>query len=85
MKKGVFGNKEKPLDSLRGEEVKAPPMPKRMTIKEAANGGFIVSMEGGETGANGHFFDDKQHVASKPEEVISMFEKHFDCGDSEKE
>ncbi len=41
-KKGVFGMKETPLDSIRGKAEKPKPRPKSVTIR-AVNNGYIVA------------------------------------------
>lgn len=76
-KKGVFGNKEMPLDSIRGT---MPPVthhhqePKEATIKKA-HGGYLVHTR---PGKKGDFHD--EHVASSMDDAIGIMSKHM--GDS---
>lgn len=73
-KRGVFGLKETPLDSVRGTSPavhKPPEHEKHVTIKKA-HGGFVVHTHPGKHGA---FHD--EHVATSMDNAIGIMSNHL--------
>lgn len=75
-KKGVFGMKETPLDSIRGNGPSAPekkPRPKSVTIR-AVNNGYIVSCSPDTT----EEYQDKESVKESIEGAMEVAKAHLE-------
>lgn len=78
---GMGKNSRSPLAQMTAPiAYKEPDRPPEMTIKQADNGGYSVSLMG-----KGGYSDQKQHVYSSLQEVADCLEKHFGKADDKSE
>jgi hypothetical protein len=78
-KKGVFGNKAMPLDSIRGTSVpEMPKMPLEVRIKKAKTGGFIVTCEGPS------YSKSDTHAAPDMDAAMKIAQEHLESEKPEK-
>jgi hypothetical protein len=73
-KKGVLGNKTRPLDGPEPTMgmAKMPEEPCEIRIRKAKSGGYIVRKSGGKLGYSG-----EDHVADTKEKAMELMEKHL--------
>jgi hypothetical protein len=69
-KKGVLGDKKRPLDAPTA--MKMPEEPVEIRIRKAKSGGYIVRKSGGKLGYGG-----EDHVAETKEKAMDLMEKHL--------